>query len=77
MNESESVTPCQALQCFTVNPAYVNYREKELGKLKNGYLADFTVLSRDITEIVAEEIINTEVLATYISGKKVYEKKNL
>jgi predicted amidohydrolase YtcJ len=35
------------------------------------------VLSRDITEIVAEEIINTEVLATYISGKKVYEKKNL
>jgi predicted amidohydrolase YtcJ len=77
MNESESVTPSQALQCFTVNPAYVNYREKELGKLKNGYLADFTVLSRDITEIVAEEIINTEVLATYISGKKVYEKKNL
>ncbi|HYF75149.1 MAG TPA: amidohydrolase [Candidatus Nitrosocosmicus sp.] len=77
MNESEAVTPDQALKCYTVNPAYVNYREQELGKLKKGYLADFTVLSGDITEIAAEEILNTEVLATYISGKKVYEKKNL
>ncbi|HYF83288.1 MAG TPA: amidohydrolase [Clostridia bacterium] len=77
MNESESVTPDQALQCYTVNPAYVNCREKELGKLKKGYLADFAVLSVDITEVAAEEILSTEVLATYISGKKVYEKKNL
>ncbi len=77
MNENEAVTPDQALQCYTVNPAYVNYREQELGKLKKGYLADFTVLSGDILEIAADEIINTEVLATYISGKKVYEKKNL
>ena len=77
MNDSEAVTPEQALQCFTVNPAFVNYREQELGKLKKGYLADFAVLSGDITKIAAEEIINTEVLVTYISGKKVYEKKNL
>jgi predicted amidohydrolase YtcJ len=74
MNDSEAITPDQALQCYTVNPAYVNYRERELGKLKKGYLADFTVLSRDLTEIAADEIINTEVLATYISGEKVYEK---
>ena len=77
MNESEAITPGQALQCYTVNPAYVNYREQELGKLKKGYLADFAVLSGDITGMAADEIINTEVLATYISGKKVYEKKNL
>jgi predicted amidohydrolase YtcJ len=77
MNESEGVTPDLALQCYTVNPAYVNYREQELGKLKKGYLADFVVLSGDITEMAPDKIINTEVLATYISGKNVYEKKNL
>lgn len=76
MNSGEAVTPVQALKCYTVNPAYVNYREKELGKLKKGYLADFAVLSKDITKIEAEDIINTEVIATYISGEKVYEKKN-
>lgn len=76
MNANESVTPIQALKCYTVNPAYVNYREEELGKLKKGYLADFAVLSKDITKIEAEDIVNTEVIATYISGEKVYEKKN-
>ncbi|MEA4849037.1 MAG: amidohydrolase [Clostridiaceae bacterium] len=77
MNPSEAVTPAQALRCYTVNPAYVNYREKELGKLKKGYLADFAVLSGDIMGAAAYDIINTEVTATYISGEKVYEKKNL
>lgn len=76
MNESEAVTPIQALKCYTINPAYVNHREKELGKLAYGNLADFTVLSGDITSIEAEQIINVEVLATYINGEMVYEKKN-
>lgn len=76
MNESEAVTPIQALKCYTQNPAYVNHREKELGMLANGNLADFIVLSDDITSIEADEIINIEVLATYINGEKVYEKKN-
>ena len=76
MNESEAVTPMQAMKCYTINPAYVNHREKELGKLVNGNLADFTVLSGDITSIEANEIINVEVLGTYINGEKVYEKKN-
>lgn len=76
MNANEALTPIQALKCYTVNPAYVNYREEELGKLKKGFFADFAVLSKDITKIEAEDIINTEVIATFISGEKVYEKKN-
>ncbi|MGE5678287.1 MAG: amidohydrolase [Pseudomonadota bacterium] len=76
MNASEAVTPVQALKCYTVNPAYVNHREDELGKLSKGNFADFVVLSGDITSMEAEEIINVEVLATYINGEKVYEKKN-
>ena len=75
MNANEAVTPIQALKCYTVNPAYVNYREEELGKLKKGFFADFAVLSKDITKIKAEDIINTEVIETYISGEKVYEVK--
>lgn len=76
MNESEAVTPAQALKCYTLNAAYVNHREKELGKLAKGYYADFVVLSGDITVMEPEEIINTEVIATYIKGEKVYEKES-
>jgi len=76
MNEDETVTPIQALKCYTVNAAYVNHREKELGRLKEGHLADFAVLSGDITNMSAEEIISIEIIATYIKGEKVYEKKN-
>jgi predicted amidohydrolase YtcJ len=76
MNASEAVTPAQALKCYTVNPAYVNHRENELGKLSKGNFADFVVLSGDITRMEAAGIINVEVLATYLNGEKVYEKKN-
>lgn len=75
MNESEAVEPAEALRCYTANAAYVNYRENELGKLKRGYFADFSVLSDNILSCEKEEIINIEVLMTVISGEVVYEKK--
>ena len=37
-----------------------------------GKWADLTVLSRDIMSIPEEEILNTEILATFVGGREVY-----
>jgi hypothetical protein len=37
-------------------------------------LADFDVLDRDIMVVPAPEILGTQVLATYIGGRAVYER---
>jgi predicted amidohydrolase YtcJ len=74
LNPPESIEPIQALKCYTSNAAFANYREKELGKLKKGYFADFVVLSEDIMECSPEALLKAEVLSTYINGEQVYEK---
>ena len=45
-----------------------------LGMLRAGYKASFAVLDRDIYAVPADEIDRVGVAATYIRGKKVYER---
>ena len=46
----------------------------DVGMLKEGYMADFIVLDRDILEVPAEEIDQVRVDETWIGGEKVYER---
>lgn len=64
----------QALHGFTLGAAYAAFQEHQLGSLNVGKRADFTVLSKDIMTIEAAEILNTQVLATYIDGEAVFIK---
>jgi predicted amidohydrolase YtcJ len=59
---------------FTGNSAYAEFQEKKKGLLKSGYLADFVLLNKDPFNISSEEILSIEVKATYLGGKKVFEK---
>jgi predicted amidohydrolase YtcJ len=74
LNEPESIEPLQALRCYTMNAAFANYREKELGKLAKGYFADFIVLSEDILKCSPEELLLAEVLKTVVNGEVVYKR---
>lgn len=74
LNPPEAVEPLQALQCYTTNGAFANYREKHLGRLKEGYFADFVVLSEDVLHCNSDDLLQTEVLASYINGELVYKK---
>jgi predicted amidohydrolase YtcJ len=69
----QKITVEQALKGYTVNGAYASFEEKIKGTLEPGKLADFTVLSEDITSIDPVKILETRVLQTYVGGRKVYD----
>ncbi len=71
----EAATREQALNMFTIWPAYAAFEEKLRGSIEVGKFADFTVLSADIMKIPEMEILKTRCLMTVIGGEIVYEEK--
>jgi predicted amidohydrolase YtcJ len=66
----------EAVEAYTRTAAYAAFREKELGTLEPGKLADLVVLSRDIlAPAERDHIAQTEVLLTMAGGRVVYEKR--
>jgi predicted amidohydrolase YtcJ len=70
----ERVDIYTAVDNYTTGSAYANFNEKRLGRIAPGYLADLTILDRDIFTIPADEIYKTKVLLAMIGGKTVFEK---
>jgi predicted amidohydrolase YtcJ len=70
---AEKITVEQALTAYTKKAAYASFEEDIKGTLEAGKLADFVVLSEDITTIDPVKIWETKVLQTYVGGKKVYD----
>ena len=46
----------------------------KIGTLEVGNFADFVILSKNFLDESPEEILKTSVVATYINGKKVFER---
>ncbi len=62
------ITVEEAVRCYTVEPAWVAHQEDRLGQLSEGYLADLTVLDRDIFAIDPNDLLKTQVLGTMVEG---------
>jgi len=60
------------LHAFTLGAAYAAFQEQEIGSLEPGKKADFVILSQDIMEVPADDLLNTSVVATYVGGTLVY-----
>jgi predicted amidohydrolase YtcJ len=69
----QRMTRDEALRSMTIWAAHANFMENAVGSIALGKYADFTVLDRDWMRIAPEAIMATRVLATYSSGKPVYE----
>ncbi len=65
----QRLTVDQAVRGFTEGPAYAVSMENRLGRLQPGFLADLTIVDRDLYEIDPMEILQTRVLATLTGGK--------
>jgi predicted amidohydrolase YtcJ len=71
----QRMTREEALLSMTIWPAFAAFEESSLGSLVPGKYADFVILDQDIMRIPETAIMKTQVLATYLNGKPVFEKK--
>ena len=65
----------QALAAFTRGAAYAGFAEDRIGSLEPGKWADFILVDREVSKISPIELGRTQVLETWIAGKKVWERR--
>ncbi len=64
----QRLTRAEALHSFTAGAAYAAHLEQDLGALRPGALADLLVLSADIMQVPAAEILTARPLITIRGG---------
>jgi len=70
----ERISVEECLKAYTINNAYAAFEDDIRGSLVEGKLADITVFDRNLLEIPAAEILETEVLYTIIDGRVIFER---
>ena len=70
----ERVSLGRALHGFSRGAAYAGFAEDRIGSLDPGKWADFIFIDRDPTKINAQSLGQTQVLETWVAGKKVWVK---
>ncbi|NUS99685.1 MAG: amidohydrolase [Sphingomonas sp.] len=64
----------QALDAFTRGAAYAGFAEQRFGTLGPGRWADFILVDRDVSKVDAQALARTQVLETWVAGKKVWSR---
>ena len=70
----ERLTFEQALAAFTRGAAFAGFAETKIGGLDEGKWADFIIVDRDVSAVDPQALARTEVLETWVAGKKVWER---
>jgi len=68
----ERITRQEALRMMTMGSAYYMLREKVIGSLEPGKLADLVVLDKDFMKVPDEELANIQILMTLVDGKPLF-----
>jgi predicted amidohydrolase YtcJ len=69
---SERVTFGEALRAYTRGGAFAGFAEDRIGALEPGKWADFILVDRDPGRIDAQQLARTQVLETWVAGRKVW-----
>jgi len=72
----EAIDRVTALKMATTWASEYMMAEDTVGTLEPGKYADFAVLDRDFFTIATEEIVDTTVVMTGLSGQIVYDAQN-
>lgn len=70
---AQRLTVEEALRSFTIDAAWAARQEETRGSIEKGKLADFVVISKDITSIDPARILEIEVIATVLGQEIVYD----
>jgi len=70
----ERVSLGRAIYGFSRGAAYAGFAEDRIGSLDAGKWADFIFVDRDPTKVDPQSLGHTQVLETWVAGKKVWAK---
>ena len=73
----EAFSVQEALDSFTVRSAEASFEEHTKGLIRQGYLADFTVLGRDPFAAAPETIHAIPVISTWLGGRCVFRSEEV
>ena len=68
MCPEERISVHQAMRAITIDAAYVLGREAEIGSIRAGKMADFTVLEKDPYEVAPEALRDVPIWGTVFEG---------
>ena len=70
----ERLSRKDAWRGFTSDAAFAGFAEGRFGRLVKGERADFVVVDRDISRASPEDLRETQVIETWVGGKRVYRR---
>ena len=73
--KEQALSVYEAVCLFTKGSAYAACHEQDRGMIRKGYLADFSVLERNIFSMPPSKIPEVSVQMTVIGGEIVFEKE--
>lgn len=68
------LTRSEAVRMYTIENARILFLETEAGSIEVGKRADFIVIDRDVMSCPVDSIKETEVLQTWLNGKRIWGK---
>ena len=73
LGPAQRVDVITALKAMTIWPAWQHFEEHEKGSIEVGKLADFVILSKDLTVVDPETLADLEVREMIKEGKSIYK----
>ena len=70
-----SISRRDALIAMTRHGAYANFEEDEKGSIEIGKFADFVILDNDLLRVPEDRIPRTKIVATFINGELVFNRR--
>lgn len=71
----QRIDVARAISAITIESAYVIQKENELGSIKPGKIADFTILEQDPLAVPVDQLKNVAVWGVVYEGKKIVAPK--
>ena len=71
--KKEAIDRMDALKAYTINAAYLLWKEQEIGSLKEGKIADIVVFEDDFLSVADDALKDVRVYMTIANGETVYQ----